>query len=390
MYRLCLFFLLLSPGTILQSQIRYPNPIRSSVEYGIGFLDFCTDPSAGATGEAAVVADQNYQHAGLLQNPALLTRNQDHLGFNMSYTPWMRLLSPGLNIFDLNSFYSISPKRTLGYRFRYFSMANFTPTVSTPGFLFVDAYEYLHQLSYAEKFMKSLSAGISFKYFQSNLGEFDLLNGYQYKPINSFAFDLGLNYEKNIAVSKTKDILLQIGSSIRNFGPKTKYSDDPEEKSQFLPTIFGLGMLVNEDFRISEKSFLVANLVYQTEKYLVPSIPVYDEGKIIKGMDPDISIFKALYRSWYDDPDGLNGEMHEFIHKVGGELRLSNYRNNYLALRLGKIMQHYSESNSYYNTFGAGIFLNGFSFDFKLFFAPGNHPIETWVVSAGYKAVLER
>lgn len=84
MRRFSLFFLLLFPGTILQSQIRYPDPIRSGVEYGIGFLDFCTDPSVGAIGEAAVVADQHYQHAGLLQNPALLARNQDQGGFNIS------------------------------------------------------------------------------------------------------------------------------------------------------------------------------------------------------------------------------------------------------------------------------------------------------------------
>jgi hypothetical protein len=178
-----------------------------------------------------------------------------------------------------------------------------------------------------------------------------------------------------------------IGSSIRNFGPRIKYTDDPDQKKNFIPSLFAAGIMLNPSYAISEKLQFDTDLSYQAEKYLTPSTPVYasDGITILEGRDPDVSAFRALYQSFYDSPEGFEGEVREIIHKTGMEIRMSNHKRNYMAIRLGMLRQKDSENFFNYNTFGLGAGISGFDVNFKLIFSSEHNPYETWSAMVGYQ-----
>lgn len=72
-------------------------------------------------------------------------------------------------------------------------------------------------------------------------------------------------------------------------------------------------------------------------------------------MDSDISIFQALYRSFYNAPGGFKEELHEIRHKIGSEIRLNYDDIFYTALRLGRSMEHATKGSRTYTTMGYGV-----------------------------------
>lgn len=109
----------------------------------------------------------------------------------------------------------------------------------------------------------------------------------------------------------------------------------------------------------------------------------------MKGKDPDISSFRALYQSFYDAPGGYKKELHEIIHKVGGEVRL-NYENMlYIAIRLGRYMMHETKGNMKYNTQGIGIGVYGFTLDIKRMGANYKPIDETFGYTLGFRCNLD-
>ncbi len=126
--------------------------------------------------------------------------------------------------------------------------------------------------------------------------------------------------------------------------------------------------MLSPEYKVSSKIQLNWEFAVQFDKFLVPSIPQYgieDSREIVKGYDPNISSFRAMYQSFYDSPQGLSGELKEINFKTGTELR-ANYDNKiYLALRYGISREASYIENNFANTLGIGIGLYGFSLDFK-------------------------
>ncbi|MGC9341419.1 MAG: PorV/PorQ family protein [Bacteroidales bacterium] len=385
-----LLFLCIIQGNLLFSQVIYPTSSYYQYNISAAFLEFCTDPVAGAMGETLAAASPFYQYNGLIQNPALLAMNDNVAGFFVSYTPWMRQMTPGLNILDLKAIYPVANGTILGYRFRNYNLNEFLLLI--PGSLeSIDGREFFHQISWGQNLSDNFSGGISLKYFQSNLGKYTNSQGFEVKPLSSFAFDLGVNYDKEIVLSEKTMLNILIAGSIRNFGPRIKYNNDPDEMKDFLPSILGIGVLINRSQKLNDKLKIDLDFAYQADKFLVPSPPVYDEeGQVIlKGMNPDISPLRALYQSFYDAPNGFKEELMEIVHKGGMEFRLSNSKLSYIALRLGRVNGHKSYSIQRYNTYGVGAGWNDFSIDFKLInIRP--HPIKTWTIMMGYRIILDK
>jgi len=358
------FIFLLFGAVKSYSQILSTNVIQTAVP----FLEVNNDGRIGAFGEIGCVASPFYHDAGLSQNPALLSRGQKYAGIKFSRMSWLESISDDIYFTGIKGFFALDTLNSFGYNFTYFSY---------PQVFFVNENndvtgttkpeEYYHQFSYSRTLNKSWSVGIAVKYIRSDLGNaYNIVTTQVYKPVNSYSIDLGFNYSHSYNISNDKLINLNIGSSITNFGPKVTYIDNPTTEKAFIPTSLKIGILSGPEFRLPEGIKLNIDLAYQADKLLVPTPPLYsNSGNILKGKDPKISPFKALYQSFYDAPGGFKEEMHEIIHKFGGEIRSSYSDIMYFAFRVGRFMEHESKGNRKYNTIGFGIGLYGFTVDYR-------------------------
>jgi hypothetical protein len=182
-------------------------------------------------------------------------------------------------------------------------------------------------------------------------------------------------------------IHINAGATLNNFGTKIRYSSNPVSEKQFLPTCLRIAVMVNPEWRLSEKVTLNGEFAYQMEKLLVPTQPIYNDSRdtIIKGRDPDVSVFTALYSSFYDAPGGFREEMHEIMHKIGTEFRLNASDKFYAAFRAGRLMEHKTKGYRQYTTLGMGLGFSGFSLDSKYIAGPENTGLnKTWAVTLGY------
>jgi len=389
--------LILSLNTFSQ-----PADYTNTISTAVPFLNISTNARIGAFGEIAAVSSPFYRDGGLYQNPALLSRNARYAGGNMSYAPWQENLTNGVYLGDVNGYYAINPSNAVGIRFCLFHMGEVT---------FVDqngnpvqtgkVIEYYNQITYNHSFKNGISVGGGIKYIRSNPGV-DEVAGVSVKPANAVAIDLGFDYGKGFQLANIFVLNLNTGIVINNFGSKIKYTSDADAEGNFLPTTLRVGILVNPEIQIAKDFTLGVDLAYQLDKLLVPTPPMYktdDQGNLIpipgtgkfeieKGMDPDVSPFRALYQSFYDAPYGFNEELTEIIHKFGGELRLDYQRKAYIAGRIGKFIEDESKGGRNYMTWGVGIGAWGFTLDYKEMKSDTELLNNTWALTFGFRTTL--
>lgn len=358
----------------------------NNVEYTLPILDINNNARLGGFGEVGVVSSLFYTNTGLYQNPALISRNAKYAGINLSYEPWLKEITDDLNISSVSGFYAIDSSNALGINFSYFDMEHID-LISEVDELTgtINPYELFFKLGYTHSFKKSISTGIAIKYLRSKIGD----NLPDVKTINSFAVDIGFNYDKKYKLNQSSCLNTSLGVAITDFGPRVSYTSS--DKS-FIPTRFMAGLFINPDIDLSHKFRFNIELGYQAEKYLVPTFPIYDtEGNIIDGYNPDISSFKALYQSFYDSPGGFEEEVNEIKHKFGSELRLSYSDIAYFAFRHGRQIEHETKGNRNYQTFGYGIGLYGFMLDYMRLKTENDSPLDgTWILTVGYRINLDK
>ena len=394
------FILLLNAIAMLSQEDNYNNPIRTAIP----FLNMPTNARIGGFGEIATVTSPFYPDAGLYQNPALLSNNGRYAGGNISINPWDNKFFDDLKRGGFNAYYAINATNAIAYNFTLFNFGDimFTDEQGSPLGVFtrVDCF---HQFTYSHSFKNGISIGGGAKFIRSNLGV-EHLQGMPIKPAHSFAVDLGFAYEKGFFESaKVFTLNLNVGAAINNLGSKINYIEGkPASDGYFLPTAFRLGILLNPVFTIADGFTIGIDLAYQMDKLLVPTQPVYkkdtngapvpipgtDKYEIDKGMDPDISIFRALHQSFYDAPYGFKEEMHEMVHKLAAEFRVGYQRKFYLAGRLGKFIEHESKGGRNYLTWGVGAGAYGFTLDFKKISSDNVFIDGIWAFSFGFRTTI--
>lgn len=347
-------------------------------------IEYNSDSHIGGIADIGSVSSLFYPEVGLFQNPALLSTNLEYAGINISYMPvWLTMVFD-VNIASVNGFYAIDKKNVIAYTFSRFSFGetSFTDEFGQKIVKTIHPIESYHQFSYSGAISNYVSLGIGIKLIDS-----DMRDGIK---TNTFAFDLGFSYRKKYSISKQIDLNANFGSSINNLGPKVSYDDG--NTHNFIPTNLKMGALVNPEYRMSNKFNLNWECVLQLEKDLLPSMPFYASDNnqlIIKGYNPDISSLRALYQSFYDSPEGFEGELKEIRYKLGTELR-ANYDNKfYLALRCGKYNVTSMYRDEYFTT-GIGLGLFGFSLDFKSVKPyQTDGPISNYALTLGYRLNLD-
>lgn len=377
-----LLSILFSICTLSKAQFEEINVIRTAV----GLLSVHTNAQSMASGWVGVVASDINSHNGLSQNPALLARNQNVLGLQfINYINWApSLLNGQLKLYETGYFQSFK-KHAIGFSLRY----NSVPEVVFTDFLGnvtgkFKPYELFAQFNYAIRLTENLSLGTSLKYIQSNLTGGINIQNMEIRTGRALAGDIGLDYRKNLFETENFDIRWNFGMSMLNIGNKVRYTETAQ--GQFLPQTLQLGNMLTFKLKISDADYVAFDISYQANKLLVPTPPKINpfNGEILAGMDPDVSVIRAIYQSFYDAPGVLNEdgsrsvmreELREIIHQFGAEARVNFLENRLLAaLRTGLFREHFTKGNRNYLTLGLGVGAYGFRLDIARPISLNNNP----------------
>lgn len=120
-----------------------------TITTGVPFLGIHTNAQSMGSGWVGVVASDLNTQNGLDQNPALLARNKDVLGFQfINNVRWLPNLVDGIRFYD-TGYYQTFGKHAIGFSARYNTLGNlvFTDIVGNVTGTF-RPYEFLTQLCY--------------------------------------------------------------------------------------------------------------------------------------------------------------------------------------------------------------------------------------------------
>jgi hypothetical protein len=338
------------------------NPITTSVP----FLLIAPDSRSGAMGEAgaATQPDVNSIH----WNPAKLAFAEKNMGFGISYTPWLRQLVPDISLSYVSGYGKLSKMSALGASLRYFSLGNITFTDimgNTTGQF--KPNEFAIDVAYSQKLSQQLSAGIAFRYINSNLtGGVTLSTGQQTKAGQSFAVDVSVYFKtkKDFEVGgKKSDGTL--GLAITNIGTKISYTT----VKNFIPINLRLG----GGLKMNIDDFNSFGFYLDLNKLLVPTPPEYlktakgndsinptDNSKYIaKGKDPNRSVTAGMFGSFNDAPGGGAEELKE-INVAGG---FEYWYAKQFAVRAGYFYEHKTKGGRQFFTLGLGVRYSVFGLD---------------------------
>jgi len=355
-----ILFLLLFAGTV-----RLYSQELNAIQTVVPFLTIAPDSRSGAMGDVGVATtpDVYSQH----WNVAKYAFIDGKAGVGISYSPWLRNLVPDINIAYLTGFYRIDNKQVASASLLYSSLG-VVPFTNEFGDHERDfkPNELGFDLGYSRIFAENFSGGIAFRFIYSNLTGGSYSGNEATQPGISFAADISGYYHRDVNMF-SKDGELAFGLNFSNIGSKMSYSDG--QTSDFIP----MNMRIGGSGTIELDEFNKLSLAIDFNKLLVPTPPVYDnDGEIIDGKDPDVSVPVAIFQSFYDAPDGFKEEIREITSSIG----LEYWYNNQFALRTGYFHENASKGNRKYFTAGAGFKFKGFTIDFSyLMPTVSNHPL---------------
>ncbi|MDP4222263.1 MAG: type IX secretion system outer membrane channel protein PorV [Bacteroidota bacterium] len=356
---LILLFLLFTGSIRLFSQE------LNAIQTVVPFLTIAPDSRSGAMGDAGVATtpDIYSQH----WNPAKFAFIDGKAGVGISYSPWLRNLVPDINIAYLTGYYRVDKKQVASASMLYSSLGDvpFTDEFGNLERTF-KPNELAFDLGYSRIFAENFSGGIAFRFIYSNLTGGTYSGGEATRPGISFAADISGYYRKDVTIF-SKKAEIGAGLNFSNIGSKMSYSSG--QTSDFIPMNMRLGSAGTINF----DNFNKLSLALDFNKLLVPTPPIRDNnGNIIDGKDPNVSVPVAIFQSFYDAPGGFKEEIREITTSIGTEY----WYNNQFAIRAGYFHENQSKGNRKYFTAGAGFRFKGFQIDFSyLMPTVANHPL---------------
>lgn len=325
----------------------------NTITTAVPFLIISPDSKAGAMGDVGVATEPDAN--SLHWNPAKYAFVNDDMGFAVSYVPWLRALVPDINLSYLSGYKRLSDNETVGMELRYFSLGDitFTDIVGTT----IGQYkpsEFSLASSYSRKLSRSFSLAIAGRYIYSNLTGGQAAAGIPTVAGQSIAADVAGYFQKPVRIGK-QDIDLAIGCNISNIGSKISYTETAVRN--FIPINLRLGTSIGTDFDEYNKM----SLAFDINKLLVPTPPEYENGDIVAGMDPDVSVVSGMIQSFWDAPGGFKEEFREINYSIGTEYWYANQ----FAIRTGYFFEHDTKGGRKFFTFGSGVKYSVFALDFS-------------------------
>jgi hypothetical protein len=349
-----------------------------AITTAVPFLLIGADSRSGAMGDAgvAISPDANSQH----WNASKLAFSEQEMSISLSYSPWLRQLVDDMNLAYLSWFMKLNKTSAIGASLRYFTLGDITFTDNTGQVIrpFRPA-EFALDVSYSLQLSKKFSAGITARWINSNLTGGVNVGGANSNAANAFAVDLSAFYQNKDVSFGDKDGTLAFGMVISNIGNKVSYTNTAQR--DFLPMNLRLGTAIT----IELDSYNKLTLVYDANKLLVPSPPVFDQNRatIIAGRDPNVGVAAGMFGSFNDaagrivrdelgnpvlQADGtaevergsvLQEELREINHSVG----LEYWYADQFAVRGGFFFEHPTKGNRNFFTIGTGFRYQVFGLD---------------------------
>jgi len=336
----------------------------NAIQTVVPFLTIAPDSRAGGMGDAGVATTPDA--FSMHWNPAKFAFIDGKGGVGISYAPWLRSLVPDINIAYLSGYYRIDPKQVISGSLVYSSLGDIPFTDEFGNEMLVGKpNEFSIDAGYSRKFAKKFGGGVAFRFIYSNLTGGYYSGGEPTKAGISFAADISGYYNDEISIFG-KDGELAFGVNFSNIGSKMSYTSS--QATDFIPMDLRIGTAGT----IKLDKYNSLTLTIDLNKLLVPTPPKIENGEIVAGKDPDVSVPVAIFQSFYDAPGGFAEEMHEIMYSFGAEY----WYNNQFAIRGGYFNEHETKGNRKYFTVGAGFRMNVFTLDFSyLMPLTQNHPL---------------
>jgi hypothetical protein len=343
-------FLLTALLMPLTAQDKHPLNVIQTV---VPFLTIAPDSRAGAMGDAGVATSPDLY--SMHWNPAKFAFIDGNGGFAMSYSPWLRSLVPDINLALLTGYYRIDSKQVLAGSLMYSSLGEIQFTDDYGNYQSThNPNEFSVDAAYSRLFSQHWSGGVALRFIYSNITGGQYVGSTETKAGTAFAADASAYYTTALKLgSKTGNI--SAGMNFSNIGSKMSYTSD--EDPDFIP----MNMRLGTTFTVDLDRYNTIGISFDINKLLVPTPPVYEDGEIVAGKDPNVSVPVAIFQSFYDAPNGFGEEMHEFTESIGIEY----WYNQQFALRTGYFNMADCKGNMKYFTAGAGFRLSVFSLDFS-------------------------
>ena len=348
----------------LRSQIDYDEVLGgnlNTITTAVPFLLISPDSRSGAMGDVGVAtsADASSMH----WNPSKINFTEDDLGISVSIVPWLRELVPDINLQYIGGYTRLNRNEAIGFELRYFSLGDITFTDNTGNV--IGQYkpnERAFGTAYSRKLSNDFSIAISARYIYSNLTGGQTAGGTETVAGQSIAADVSSFYTRDIRIVN-RPSNLSFGMNISNIGNKISYTETVVR--DFIPINLRIGSSLNTDF----DDYNSMSFSFDINKLLVPTPPLYDEnGDIIRGKDPNVSVVSSIFQSFGDAPDGINEELRELNLSIGMEY----WYDKQFALRAGYFHEHDTKGGRKYLTFGSGVKYNVFALDFSYLVSTSN------------------
>ncbi len=347
--------------------------------YGVTSLAIAPDARAGSMGDMGVAteADINSQYWNCAKYPWNVAR----AGVGVSYTPWLRKIVGGINLANIQGFYRIGDYSAISASLRYFGIGD-VEVPNAEGMTF-RPYEMAIDVAYSRMLTRTFSMGIALRFILSNLNFSD-----QATSGKAFAADISM-YRQGYFMIGSRECSMSWGLSINNLGSKINMNAGQDNRADFLPTTFRLGLNMTVPFnQFNRISFGV-----EAYKLCIPTKPQFRE----KGHEEEtteeyeirlnedyysVSSIGGFFKSFGDAPGGFGEEFKEIRWSFGAEY---NYNDRFM-LRTGYHYESPSKGNRQYFTVGGGFHMSVFTVDAAYCIAtnPGNPLDQTMRFTLGF------
>jgi len=329
------------------------SPTSGAIPTALPFLRISPDAKSGSMGDAGVATPAD--PGALYSNPSKIAFATERAAIALSYSPWLRNLTPDMYISYLSGYYRLDNKSTLGMSAKYFSMGNiqlkdelFSPLGTySPIDLALDA-------TYARRFGESLALATTFRFIYSDISDAESIDAQTSTSATALTVDISAHQKMNVFFgNQTHE--LAFGINISNIGNKLSYLNSGEK--MFLPTNLKLGSALT----LNPGSAAQMMIALDFNKLLVPTSPRLDsEGQITAGRDASRSVASGIFGSFSDAPGGFAEELQEVSLGLGMEYLIDQK----LGIRAGYHYENPNKGSRRYLTMGAGYRYSQVQMDF--------------------------
>jgi hypothetical protein len=253
----------------------------------VPFLNLMPDARAAAMADAGVAGPANANAISI--NPAKLAFLDSKIGLSASYSPWLKSLSPGMNLSYLSGYLKTDNQTAIGFSVRYLSLGAVQYTnLEQQDLGNYKPAEFALDAAYSRKFDEHFSIGTAFRYVRSNAGVQMGQERSAAQGLRSIAADVSAFYIHPLLLFNY-DAELSAGLNISNIGPPVAFQDDVNQ--YHLPTNLKFGLAAGLHFD-PDNQF---NCLVDLNRLLVPGSAPLNIGTGLEYLYRKSLAFRAGY-----------------------------------------------------------------------------------------------